>query len=212
MQPQCWLKRTSKQPDMSFTSIGSGQKQILPQKSANKKAIRQNNGVVTKWPFSLNISLGSTAKPWDLSSAATKVSAHFCIATTMQHTNMSWFPHTHTHAGSWTTHRMYRAYLLCWWKGYVIFECCCINALWGLPITNRCLVCQPVALNHSVHNIALTFQQRWVFLYLWKVNQAKEDSISLENIIKKDMSLSFCTIRKPLQKVRAFRTIHAISY
>lgn len=72
MQPQCWLKRMSKQPGMPFTSVSSGQNQILPQKTANKKAIRQNNGVVTKWPFNLNISLGSTVTPMRPQQCSTK--------------------------------------------------------------------------------------------------------------------------------------------
>lgn len=46
-----------------FISVCLGQKQILPQKPANKRAISQNNGVVMKWSFSLNIKLGSETTP-----------------------------------------------------------------------------------------------------------------------------------------------------
>ncbi len=150
VQPHFWQKMTSKQPDMSFSCVCSGQNQILPQRMANKEAIRQNNGVVTKWPFNLST---VPVRPQHCSTKGP--SFNFCIATTMWHTESHW--HLHTQVREQHTEYIY---LLCQWKGYLLFECCCSNVLWGLPLTNGWLVCSPVALNCSAHMIALSFAFR----------------------------------------------------
>lgn len=89
------LKMTSKQPDMSLSCVCSGQNQILPQKIANKKAIRQNNGVVTKWPFNLN---------------TTSVRTQHCSTKgvcTLMHSNNNVTHRIYTHTGPRATHRLH---------------------------------------------------------------------------------------------------------
>ncbi len=121
-----------KQPDMPISGVCSGQKQILPQKTANKNPIRQNNRVVTKWPFDVTIRQGSANTPMRPCCNTQGVG-------TLMHSNNN-VSHrvvpTSAHTGPRTAHRIH--IYLCPWKAYLILT----NGLRVPALTNGWWICQ----------------------------------------------------------------------